>query len=475
MKKQKEKSLKKTKYTALVGRLLFAGATLALVAVLILWDMGYVDIPFLVRIDRREPVTQEPTAEEETVEVEKTDFSALAKGVLNRLFKAEMVEGFESAITVQGYEKGYTSLVKSALYGEYELCANGFLAEKSGTILRASDLYRIPESEGYLLTKKINADGKAVFQGREDGKYYIFNDTSLAFEETVFDPAKPVFYGKGQENTQMVEENGLFGYKGSYQEGRRWKNFTVPASFAIAFPFSENYAVAADESGKISVFDYHGNQVFGAYNLILPDLTREDAESFCYFNNGILRVIFAQYDENGKIIGTQESMINAKGEEVSPPAGYSLVSYREGFMILEKEGKKGFLSYNGEWITTPTYLQCEPYYEGLAVVQGENGKFGLLDTKGDEVLPCCFDRIDSLSGGHCLVYSENTGYYLLSKVKGIYPKDESLAPDATTEAQTKVTITRGPQNTFEHEEDIIIETPIIPDKTTREPHKEYWQ
>ncbi len=462
------------KYSALAGRIAIVLISLSLVGVLILWDMGYLEIPFLVRRKRQEEPKTEPQKETETIEIVQTDWGAIAKAALSEIYKAEFVENFAGRITTAKYEKGINSLVKTPLLENFTDYALGFLAEESGCILRASDLTRIPDSEGYSLTGKKDLQGRAVFQKKDSGAYFILNGDTLSFEEIAFDP-QIIPLKEGQENTEIIEENSLFGYKGKHKVGRQYKPFTVDPQYTTAFPFRENFAIAADANGKITILNLLGQPVFTNFSLVLPDPSHEDAESFYYFDYDVLRVIIATYDENGSLVSTRESAINSQGEEVVFPAGYSAVSYKEGFFVLTKDGNYGYYSYNGQWITSPIYDECSPFSEGIAVVKNKNGKYGLIDTQGNELLPCCLDQIESFSNGHTLAYSEGTGWFLLSKVEGVFPPSEEDVPPQELPPQTKVTITRGPQNTFEHEEEIIIETPIIPPNTTRKPHPEYWE
>ena len=77
----------------------------------------------------------------------------------------------------------------------------------------------------------------------------------------------------------------------------------------------------------------------------------------------------------------------------------------------------------------------------------------LLDSKGKTVVPCAFELITDFSDGNALCYSKVTGWYLLTKVAGVYYHD----PSQDDPIYTKSSITRGPQNTFDYEPDEIIE------------------
>ncbi|MBR4287869.1 MAG: WG repeat-containing protein, partial [Clostridia bacterium] len=201
--------------------------------------------------------------------------------------------------------------------------------------------------------------------------------------------------------------------------------------------------------------------------------TGEEALGFHYFDHGLLRVVIASYDENGNIKSKRESIINTYGEEVFLPQNYHAVSYLEGIFVVTNGEKFGYVSSNGAWITSPVYDHASPFCEGIAVVTNEDGKKGLIDQTGKVILEPAFDGISSFSAGSALLYSQDLGWYLLSKVKGKFPPSENTEPPTSSEFHTKITITRGPQNTFDYEPDEIIVLPPILSTPSRTTHPSY--
>jgi hypothetical protein len=282
-------------------------------------------------------------------------------------------------------------------------------------------------------------------------------------------------YGANQKNTTLLCENGLFGYTGTYRDDRsRRQTFTVPCQYKTAFAYSENFAVMADETGKVTIRNEKGAVVFSKLNLILPQKEGVEALGYSYFDQGLLRVVFATYDSEGNLSETREGIINTKGEEVTLPQGYRAVSYHEGIFTMTDGEKWGYLTSTGAWLTNPVYQHCEPFFEGLAVVTGEGGKKGLINREGKVVLACAFDSISNFSDGFALLTDQYVGNYLISKTIGAFEVKEEDAPPSVTSFQTKVTITRGPQNTYDHEDDIVIEFPGF-STTSRKQHPEFWE
>ena len=106
------------------------------------------------------------------------------------------------------------------------------------------------------------------------------------------------------------------------------------------------------------------------------------------------------------------------------------------------------------------------------MVTNKDGKSGLIDNEGNVILDTAFDRISYCSGGSVLVYSKTGGWHLLSKVMGKFATKEETPP-TSSEFYSKVTITRGPQNSFVYEEDEIIVLPPVLSTVSRTTHSEY--
>lgn len=483
METQRKKSLfSKKQIRSVLGRLGIALVALSLVAVLIFWDSGVIDLPFLVRSERREPVTE--TEEETKTEViEFVDYAAFAEKLLFSVYNSNAVTDFSTLYTEEAFHRETMSLVKSSLIGEdYETAYGYLIKESSNELFTIPSLTEIPGSGNYRFTFLSTPDGNAIFQKKDDGAYFVWDKNEKAFVATEFDPIAdgrgsnlvlPKEYGTGEENRSLVYENGLFGYKGSYIDGRKTKEFTVDTIYPTAFRYSEGFAVMADADGRITVRNEKGEVVFGHLNLLMTDKTGEEALGFHYFDHGLLRVVIASYDENGALKSKRESIINTLGEEVLLPQGYRAVSYLEGIFVVTNGENFGYVSSDGAWITSPIYKQAAPFCEGLAVVTNEDGKKGLVDRTGKVVLEPAFDGISSFSGGSSLLYSKELGWYLLSKVKGKFPPSENTEPVTSSDFHTKITITRGPQNTFDYEEDIVIVLPPVLSTPSRTTHPEY--
>ena len=153
----------------------------------------------------------------------------------------------------------------------------------------------------------------------------------------------------------------------------------------------------------------------------MPPLTNGfESIGFFYFDHGLTRVRRQVIDywyyfmrPRGSLVRVVEDydlLIRADGSEYALPAGYSLVAYSEGMILLEKDGRLGFLDYTGAWIAQPIYADAKPFVGGLAELMTEDGRWGMIDTAGNLVLPFVYDDISQVSSGVVAAYSEQNGW-----------------------------------------------------------------
>ncbi len=481
------KGLKKFFSTKIASRLAVAACAILLCATFVLWDLGMIKLPFLERRDRREPITETQTQEETA---EKTPEKTTSKKpvsvddtqavqTIRSLYAFAGVNVSQTPITILPYRSDSMTITKQILPEGSFSTSMGFVVstvDGTSTLFTANDLREILNSEEYRLTKYRTADGDAVFTKEKTEGYFRYDPETKSFVPVSFDGKNswqndfssplPRSYGKADEGTELTYSDGLYGYHSTSAE---LGTFTISNRYPTAFAYSEGFAVMADAKGKVTIRGKGGKEVFTDYNFILPDLKGEAALGFHYFDGGILRVIVAGYDKDGKLTSRRETLINTKGKEVSVPTGYTVVSLHEGILLVTDGEMYGYLSANGSWVSPPVYTDASPFYEGLAVVTDQSGKMGLIDSAGKTVLPCAFEKVTNFSDGHALCYTKATGWYLLTKVAGIYYHDPSQDEETL---HTKVSLTRGPQNTLVYEPDEIIELPPILSTVPRTTHPE---
>lgn len=86
--------------------------------------------------------------------------------------------------------------------------------------------------------------------------------------------------------------------------------------------------------------------------------------------------------------------------------------YVDGYMVVEKNEKYGYINNLGEIKIPLKYLIAEEFKDGLAVVGDENG-FGVIDKKGKETMKLIYDKI-FIKGSYIYVIKDEK-YGLFSK------------------------------------------------------------
>ena len=136
-----------------------------------------------------------------------------------------------------------------------------------------------------------------------------------------------------------------------------------------------------------------------------------------YFDRGYVMVRYIMRGtKSRKLFLTENRLLARNGTYFELPNGFSLVNYSDGAILLEKNGRYGFIDLDSGWITPAVYTSATPFVSGLSVVGNSEGKFGLINTEGEFVLPMYFDYISAPSSGTVAAYSEARGWELYCAV-----------------------------------------------------------
>ena len=84
-----------------------------------------------------------------------------------------------------------------------------------------------------------------------------------------------------------------------------------------------------------------------------------------------------------------------------------------GEYILSRDGKYGVQAVTGEWIAQPIFADAGPFIGGLAPLKTEDGRWGMIDTDGNIVLPFTYDSISQVSSGLIACWREENGWSIL--------------------------------------------------------------
>ena len=188
---------------------------------------------------------------------------------------------------------------------------------------------------------------------------------------------------------------------------------------------TELYVV--DESGK-KMFDsrkgFRSDLGWSANEYYTDPLLRDISSiGSYYFDHGLLRIRLVSYDRyqftefDMKMIGTDDDiLIRPDGSRFYIPSGYTLEAYSDGMLLLSRDGKYGYMDYTGKWVMEMGLLDAAPFLEGVAAMKNSKGKYGMIDTDGNTVIPFRYDYISSASSGIVAAYSEEDGWEIYTKM-----------------------------------------------------------
>lgn len=205
------------------------------------------------------------------------------------------------------------------------------------------------------------------------------------------------------------------------------------------YPFSESLAAVIDEEGHLYYIKTTGKVAIKAskvrndvelgnkvYDFYMEPITNgEESIGFYYFDRGLVRVRvmtvdYARYNREERriyVVSDKDILIYEDGDKFQTPEGYDIKAYSSGMILLERDGKYGYMDYTGAWIVEPTLTYAEPFYEGVAVI-GNGDERALIDRNGAYVIPFGeYSYISNASMGIIAVYGEDDGWQVIYKMK----------------------------------------------------------
>lgn len=312
------------------------------------------------------------------------------------------------------------------------------IADENGTPLCSFDgsVYKpayTRDKEGRPLFKKEKENGRIIYYHlSEDGKNFIvssYNDKTDS-RGLYFDYPKDW----GTSNDIVFKEYSTEEKKWAY---RTQYAYVSGYNFDEAYAFSEGLACVTspteDNRGGMYFINQYGWPVQQTFVTYLSDLDRHfiwdyalpasrgiENIGFFYFDHGLTRVRYQIIDyynwvnkERVRVVSDEDKLIRTDGSIYELPQGYALKGYSEGMILLQRNGLYGFMDYTGDWIAEPCYASATPFIDGLSVLETADGRFGMIDSKGNIVLPFTYDRISMVSSGLVAVYRAENGWSIL--------------------------------------------------------------
>ncbi|MBQ6262829.1 MAG: WG repeat-containing protein [Clostridia bacterium] len=329
--------------------------------------------------------------------------------------------------------------------------------EKDKTVFVDGDLIDKEGQENVKEEEREKVDGypvreesAAYYRLSYDGSYFAYSDFREFTDSRGPKFDYPAYYGLSDSgltlsvklyNLYRKDTNGkveLF-HKG-YWTYKVWDSPISEDTFERAYNFSEDLGCTLTEpyylDGGLAFVNRSGNRAFpistqkkdNTGRIILetfmgPISYGKESIGYFYYDHGLVRVRLESIDGNNylydcrvRYLGTKEILIDRSGKRFPIPEGFEVKAYSDGIILLEKDGKYGYMDYTGAWIAEPVYKSALPFSEGLGVLTTAEGKAGVIDANGDIVVPFEYSFISECSDGIMTAYSEGVGWRLLRKM-----------------------------------------------------------
>jgi len=242
-------------------------------------------------------------------------------------------------------------------------------------------------------------------------------------------------YGLSDSSLQRFSRRD--GYYTKWAFGTSESSLYTAYKFYSAFNYREGVAATVNAYGHLSYVGRWGYQAFTTESsyyyhdwyvreYLLPPLTDgEESIGFYYYDHGLVRARrqivdwYAYYHWNILRVAVDDDFLMDKsGGEFPIPAGYDIVSYSDGVILLEKDKKYGYMDYTGKWIAQPIYDYARPFFEGCAVLGFGGTDRMMIDTEGNIVIPAGkYTYISDFSSGIAAAYTADGAWEILCKME----------------------------------------------------------
>lgn len=335
--------------------------------------------------------------------------------------KAQDIQTRLKPVRNEKYRYGYVDSVTQELVIKYKYSiASRFY--KGLAVVRADDQYSVINTKGKAIspykTKKIE-----VFK---DPDLFVLDDPKTGYS-MVYDfsfkkvlPARfsdfkrmgDMFIGCNYDNPASKKLYGIYNKKletiypielekepeivsdAYFINSVKGKEGLIKTNGEIVFPFSYKYVSLYKNEDRIVVIDLNGNcQFYNFEGKKVSDLKFEDFSSpvsgffpvkvnnkWGFFRNGL--VVPCLYDR-----------------------GYD-IDYKNGFFILTKNGKSGMTDSTGTEVIPYIYDKISRYNSNLFAVESK-GKSGLINKQGKTILPVNLDEIPKQQANGYFIFSDS--------------------------------------------------------------------
>lgn len=215
-----------------------------------------------------------------------------------------------------------------------------------------------------------------------------------AFDGT-FEDARPF-----SEGLASARKDGLYGF---VDLNGKW---AIPPTYANASIFSEGIAMVVDaQTGELGGIDPSGKVVVPFQSNALGD-----------FHQGRARII--REDQWG--------FIDRSGNEIIAAQYQWTGDFASGLAPFKQDGLCGYLNLNGDVVVKPQYRTATTHLEGMATVVTTDDQMHYLDETGAAVISGKFLFASDFYDGVALVQRENGSWRLIDRAGELHAPVESI-------------------------------------------------
>lgn len=281
---------------------------------------------------------------------------------------------------------GVLTIVQNDKYGLADVTGKILLEPQYDLIYKFTDsvsTYKLGDKTGYInnkgqiLSKLIydnaysSENGFSVYQIGDKWGYFSIEEEKDITPNKRYDKCSN-FTASGLGEVTL---NGLSGYVDT--KG----NEAIPAKYSKIYLPAEGICV------------FEENKLFGYVNTSGKEIAKARFETATAFKNGIATV-----SENGKY-----GLLNTKGDFLVSPTYKKVYAFSNGYAIYDRDGRYGYLSESGNEITDAVFNAGKGFFEEGTAIVAQNNKWGMINNKGNIIVPFEYDSIELDYTGNKLV------------------------------------------------------------------------
>lgn len=297
----------------------------------------------------------------------------------------------------------YDELIYFADYSHTETTVTTVYRDGKPVLLNSKGVEIIGPYYDYFYNPEFAPDFYVVIRDEKEG---IVNRYGKQVCEPIYDEvvSAPVFYQNDSAYNYFVVKKG--NACGMMDELGK---FHIPLSYESITDFNDTLVSVSKDSksalmthqGKL-VLDFvpfHFRFISGKVLVVSNDQYKYGMISFkgdmlgpiIYSNIEVLQAgtLFKIFD------GTQEGLMNEKGEVILAPVYQNIKYYAPNFFAIKKDDLYGFADSTGKLTVDYTYEKVKDV-RGNYVVIRSNDKFGVVTKQGEEIIPAVYDQEISL-------------------------------------------------------------------------------